>query len=117
MVGNAPHRLGTPNTQPNTRTVEAMKIYYINEQTTDIFVSRFTLHRGYRTINLINVTYTIDKYPQMHKTGSNPRNINMKSQINIIATMTTLDFISTNAAAPPISYSSQHHQNPIFEFR
>ena len=29
MVGNTPHRLGTPNTQPNMRTVEAMKIYYI----------------------------------------------------------------------------------------
>ena len=28
-----------------------------NTQTTDRFVSRFTLHRGYRTINLNNVTY------------------------------------------------------------
>ena len=30
----------------------------------------------------------------MYKTKSSSRNINMKSQINIIATMTTLDFIS-----------------------
>ena len=34
------------------------------------------------------------QYPKMYKTKSRHRNINMKSQINTIATMTTSDFIS-----------------------
>ena len=53
---------------------------------TDRFVPRFTLYREYRTINLINVTYAINKYPQMYKTRSSPRNINMKSQIQYLNT-------------------------------
>ena len=74
------------------------KRYYII-QTTDRFVPQFTLHREYRRINLINVTYTIDKYPKMYKTRSSPRNINMKSPIYTISTITESDFISS---LPPI---------------
>ena len=53
QVGNA--------TRKPKRAVEANKILH-NTQTTDIFVSRFTLHRGYRTIILDNVTYKCYKY-------------------------------------------------------
>ena len=40
---------------PNAQWKQKLKLH--NTQTTDRFVSRFTLHRGYRTINLDNVTY------------------------------------------------------------
>ena len=43
----------------------------------------------------------------MYKTKSSSRNINMKSQINIIATMTTLDFISS---LPPMRVIVPKHQ-------
>ena len=49
QVGNA--TLGGPNAQWKQK----LKLH--NTQTTDRFVSWFTLHRGYRTINLDNVTY------------------------------------------------------------
>ena len=51
----------------------------------------YTENKG--QINLDNITYIMDKYPAMYKTKSSPSNINIKSQIDIIATITTPDFI------------------------
>ena len=42
----------------------------------------------------------------MYKTKSSSRNINMKSQINIIATMTTLDFISVDLHDGNVDFST-----------
>ena len=46
--GDAPHRLGAPHLEAQMRTVEAITKLH-NTQTTNRFVSQFTLHRGYRT--------------------------------------------------------------------
>ena len=69
-------------TQRPKRTVEAKTKMITSYKTTDRFVPWFTLHREYKTINLINVTYTIDKHSKMYKTRSSPKNINMKSSIS-----------------------------------
>ena len=93
IVGNA-LQVGNAQQRRPKRAVEAKQNIITSYKTTDRFVPRFTLHREYRTINLNNVTYSIDKYPQMYKTGSNPKNINMKPPIYTISTITTSDFIS-----------------------
>ena len=82
-----PNTAGSPNAQWKQNILH-------NTKTTDIFVPRFTLYREYRTINLDNVTYTMYKYPTMYKTKSSPRNINMKSLIYTISTITTPNLIS-----------------------
>ena len=50
QVGNAQQSAQYAHSRSNENILH-------NTQTTDIFVSRFTLHRGYKTINLNNVTY------------------------------------------------------------
>ena len=89
------HPIGWERLHGAQTAVEAKrKIDITLYKTTDRFVFRFTLHREYRAINLNNVIYTINECPQMYKTRSNLRNINMKSQEHAMSTITTPDFIS-----------------------
>ena len=74
IVGNAPHRLGTPST---TRS-GIKKSYYITK-TIDIFVPRFALHWEYRTMILENVTYTMYKMSLSVQNQVQSQELNMKS--------------------------------------
>ena len=95
QVGNA--------TQRPKRAMEAITKMITSYKTTGRFVPRFTIHREYRTINLSNVTYTIDKYPKMYKTRSSPKTMKTKSSISH-----NLHFYNTRLHIPswsPASYS------------
>ena len=64
------------------------------------------------TINQSNVTYIMCRHPSMYKTRSRPSDINMKSQIDTIATFTTPDFISADIV---VDRHSKGRDSPVEE--
>ena len=92
LNGDSPHRLGTPHSKPKlaVETITKITEYTGNRH---MWISVYPTPR-IQDNQPNNVTYKMYKYPTMNKTGSRPSSINMKFQIDTIATITTPDFIS-----------------------
>ena len=108
LNGDVPHKLGNATWGPNAQWKQNIKYYIIHKQQTYLYLGLpYTKNTG--QINLDNVIYRIYKYPTMYKTRSRPNNINIKSQIDTIATITTPDFISSGLwhYKPQIYHSPQ----------